>query len=67
MYSNIVPIDEYRKRENSKWGVYEFYWGVAVKNEQTQKWTNVFLRPDGQEINVEHLPVILHENGIEFI
>lgn len=25
------------------------------------------MRPDAQEVNVEHLEVILHENGVEFV
>jgi hypothetical protein len=48
------------------WEVHEFSWGTAVKHLPSQKWTNVILSPYGQEINVEHLNVILHDNGIEF-
>lgn len=49
------------------WEVYEFSWGTAVKEKRTGKWQRVFLKPDGQEINVELLDVLLHDNGIEFI
>lgn len=48
------------------WGIYEFSWGSAVKNESNGQWTNLFLKPNSQEINVESIPVVLHENGIEF-
>lgn len=65
--SHVVSLNKYREKKYPEWGVYEFYWGSAVRNERTKKWTNIFLRPDGQEINVEHLLVILHENGIEFV
>ncbi|WP_199614610.1 hypothetical protein [Paenibacillus alkalitolerans] len=48
------------------WEVIVFPWGSAVRNRTTDTWTNLFL-PDGQELNVENIPVILHDNGIEFI
>jgi hypothetical protein len=50
----------------SPWESVKFSWGTAVRHRKG-RWTNVFLFPDAQEINVEHLDVILHENGIEFI
>ncbi|MDO7787143.1 hypothetical protein [Desulforamulus aquiferis] len=49
------------------WEVCEYPWGTAVKEKRTGKWHKVFLKPDGQEIDVENLEVILHDNGIEFI
>jgi hypothetical protein len=48
------------------WGVYNFPWGTAVKHEPTNKWHTVILSPDAQEIDVEHLNVVLHSDGIEF-
>jgi hypothetical protein len=46
------------------WEAYEFPWGSAVKK-RNGKWTHIFICD--QEINVENIEVILHENGIEFI
>ena len=57
--NNIIPL--YR------WEVHEFSWGSAVKEQRTGKWTNIFLKPDGQEIDVSLLNIELHENGIEFL
>ena len=57
--NNIIPLH--------RWEVYEFSWGTAVKEQRTGKWTNIFLKPDGQEINVSLLNIELHENGIEFL
>lgn len=48
------------------WETVSFSWGTAVRH-RGGKWTNLFLYPDAQEINVEHLDVILHDNGIEFV
>jgi hypothetical protein len=59
MANNVVPLFGY--------AVYEFPWGTAVKEKRTGKWTNIFLRPDGQEIDVSNIEVILHDNGIEFL
>lgn len=65
-------MEIYKLPENSKvvpmpqFGVYTFPWGTAVKDRRG-KWTNIFISPNGQEINVENLDVILHENGIEFV
>jgi hypothetical protein len=67
MSASVVSLDKYREKKSREWGVYEFYWGAAVRNERTRQWTQILLKPDGQEINVEHLAVILHENGIEFM
>jgi len=50
-----------------RWEVYEFPWGTAVQEQRTGKWTNIFLKPDGQEIDVSLLNIELHENGIEFL
>ncbi len=47
------------------WGVYQFPWGTAVRNEFTGKWTNIILN-DGQEVDTTGMNVIIHENGIEF-
>jgi hypothetical protein len=49
------------------WGTYEFPWGTAVKDERHDKWVTLFLKPNAQQIDVEHLNVILHDNGIEFV
>jgi hypothetical protein len=49
------------------WAVYEFPWGTAVKHEPSNKWHTVILSPDAQEIDVEHLNIVLHSDGIEFI
>lgn len=59
MANNVVPLFGY--------AVYGFPWGTAVKEKRTGKWTNIFLRPDGQEIDVSNIEVILHDNGIEFL
>jgi hypothetical protein len=50
-----------------RWEVHEFSWGAAVREQRTGKWTNIFLKPDGQEIDVSLMNVELHENGIEFL
>lgn len=49
-----------------RYEVYDFYWGSAVREQRTQKWIKIFLKPDAQELDVEDIPVIIHENGIEF-
>lgn len=59
MANKVVPLFCY--------AVYEFPWGTAVKEKRTGKWTTVFLKPDGQGIDVSNIEVILHNNGIEFI
>lgn len=48
-------------------GVYEFPWGTAVKNEQTGEWTNIFKSPDGEEITVEGLNVTVDDEGVHFL
>lgn len=48
------------------WEVVEFFWGVGVRHRKG-KWEKIYLKPDGQEIDVSSLNIILHENGIEFI
>jgi hypothetical protein len=53
-------------RSLKPWEVVEFPWGTAVKHRGSTKWDKIFLKPDGQEIDVSHLTIILHENGIEF-
>ena len=52
--------------ELKPWRVYEFPWGTAIRH-QKGHWTNVYLKPTGQEIDVSNLNVILHDNGIEFL
>lgn len=59
MDNKIVPLFGY--------AVYEFPWGTAVKEKRTDKWTTILLKPDGHEIDITNLNVILHENGIEFV
>lgn len=54
---DVVPLH--------RWEMHEFEWGTAVRHQLTQRWTHVFLAPDAQEVYVEHLDVVLHENGIE--
>lgn len=49
------------------WEVHEFFWGTAVRERRTGMWVRVFLKPNGQEVNVENLIVAIHENGIEFL
>lgn len=48
----------------SKWGVYEFPWGTAVKNETTGGWTNICKAPDGEMIVVEGLNVEVTDEGV---
>lgn len=55
---NVTPIH--------RWETVEFSWGTAVREQRTGRWHNLFLFPDAQEINVEKLNVVLHDNGIEF-
>lgn len=56
--NNIVELKPYE--------VYEFKWGTAVKH-RNGEWEKVFLKPNAQEVDVSHLNIIIHENGIEFI
>lgn len=49
------------------WAVYSFSWGTAMKHVPTDKWHKCWMYPNAQEIDVEHLDVVLHDNGIEFI
>lgn len=49
-----------------RWEVYEYFWGTAIREQKTDKWHTLYLKPDGQEIDIEHLEVIIHDNGIEF-
>lgn len=48
------------------WGVYEFPWGTAVKNETTGEWTNVCKAPDGEMIVTEGLNVVVDDEGVHF-
>lgn len=54
--------------EFKPWELFEFPWGTAVKK-RNGEWTNIILKPDGQEIDLEKsgLKVMLHDNGIEFL
>jgi len=57
--SNVVP---FRCCE-----VHEFPWGTAVFDNRSSRLISLFIKPDGQEIKVEHLNIQLHQNGIEFL
>lgn len=46
--------------------VLTFKWGTAVRRESDGKFVQLFLYPDAQEINTEHLPVHLSDEGIRF-
>ena len=46
------------------WEVHTFTWGSAIKK-RNGEWTRIFI--DEQEINVENISVLLHDNGIEFL
>lgn len=62
---NVIDLNKYR--EGERWGVYSYYWGAAVKDLKNNRWTTIILKPDSQEIDVTDIPVILHDNGIEFL
>lgn len=47
------------------WETHEFPWGSAIKH-RNGGWEKIFLKPEGQEIDVRRIPVILTEVGIEF-
>jgi len=55
---NVVALKPYE--------VHKFPWGTAVKH-RNGKWEKIYLKPSGQEIDVQELEVILHDNGIYFI
>jgi hypothetical protein len=46
-------------------GVYEYSWGTAVRNEETGEWTNVFTC-DGKAIVTEGLDVTVGAKGVVF-
>ena len=48
------------------WGIFEFSWGSAIKDRKNN-WIKAFIKPNGQEIDLEKISVELHENGIEFL
>ena len=51
-----------------RFGIYKFPWGVAIKDERRNRFVTLIVNGDtDNEINVEHLDVVLHENGIEFV
>jgi hypothetical protein len=50
-----------------QWEVFEFSWGTAVREHRTKEWVKLFLKPDGQEVDVAGRKVELYENGIEFM
>jgi hypothetical protein len=58
MEDNLTHLDP--------WEVIDFPWGTGVRHRKG-RWTNIFIKPLGEGINVEHLNVVLHANGIEFI
>lgn len=47
------------------WETVEFPWGVAVRHRKGSWETLLF--PDGQEMDVSKMNVILHDKGIEFV
>ncbi len=49
------------------WEVFCFPWGTAVREKRTKEWQRVYVGPEGKELVLEGIPVILHENGIEFL
>jgi len=49
------------------WEVYTYFWGTAVKNSLTDNWHSIYLKPRGQEVNLDNIQVDIHENGIEFL
>ena len=61
---NVINLEKYKNKNRE---VHEFYWGVGIKNSETNQWTNAILKPDGLEIGLTERPAIIHENGIEFI
>jgi hypothetical protein len=61
----IYYLKEYRNKKG-RYGVYEFTWGSAVKDEKAHKWITLFIGSLAQQIDVVNLSVILHQNGIEF-
>jgi hypothetical protein len=44
--------------------VYAFPWGSAVKRRKGS-WTHIFI--GNQELFVEEMKIVLHDNGIEFL
>lgn len=46
--------------------VEELPWGAACKNLKTNKYEILFFH-DGQELDVTHWEIILHDNGLEFV
>jgi len=65
---SVIYLDKWKERKG--YGIYEFPWGTAVKDETTGKWTNLFIpMPDGRQPAeiVLYRDVELHDNGIEFL
>jgi len=60
----VINLNDYK---NKNWEVYEFYWGVGIKNSETNQWVEIILKPNGLSINLEEHPAIVHDNGIEFL
>lgn len=56
--SNVVKL--------KPWQIHEFFWGCAIKHAHGP-WQRIILKPNGQEIDVSNIPVILHNNCIEFL
>lgn len=53
--------------DEENFAVFHFFWGSAVKETSTNKWLIAFLSPDSKEVNLEGIPAVVHENGIEFL
>jgi hypothetical protein len=47
------------------WRVYKFPWGSALKH-ASGRWERLYLHPDGQEVDVSKLDVVLSDAGIKF-
>jgi hypothetical protein len=55
---NVVALQPYE--------VIEYSWGSAVKTRSTHKVHTIYLKPNGFEIDVEHLDVVTTPEGIFF-
>jgi len=66
MQEKIYYLNEH-KNKKGRYGVYEFPWGSAVKDEKANKWITLIIGSLAQQLDVVNLSVILHQNGIEFV
>jgi hypothetical protein len=64
--NNVVYIDQFLKGKAGVWENVEFQWGTAVVNKTLGKVKLIFLKPDAQMLEVEHLNVRVDEDGITF-